>query len=68
MLSGSRFASVLVNAVRKIDSTLATSPQDFGESRYDPMRVGFEHPFGIEFEVMNDVRTVVVHDIWRTDQ
>jgi hypothetical protein len=39
--------------------------ESFGESRYDKMRIGFLNPLGVDFEVMDDLRTVVVHDVWR---
>jgi hypothetical protein len=32
------------------------------------MRIGFVEPPGIQFEVMDDVRTVIVHDVWRIDR
>ena len=32
------------------------------------MRVGFVFPLGVQFEVMDDVRTVIVHDVWRIDR
>jgi hypothetical protein len=30
--------------------------------------VGFVHPLGVQFEVMDDVQTVIVHDVWRIDR
>ena len=39
----------------------------FGESRYDAVRVGFVLPLGVQFEVFDDVRTVIVYDVWRID-
>lgn len=61
-------AHVLAEAARTIDQHLLSSPNSFGESRYDTMRVGYEFPFGVQFEVLNDVRSVIVHDIWRIDR
>ena len=58
-------ASVIAGAVREIDALLLDSPDAFGESRYDKMRIGFLHPLGVDFEVMGDLRTVVAHDVWR---
>jgi plasmid stabilization system protein ParE len=55
-------------AAREIDRHLAADPNAFGESRYDTVRVGFAHPLGVQFEVMDDVRTVIVFDVWRIDR
>jgi hypothetical protein len=63
--STERFASVIADAVREIDGLLLDSPDAFGESRYDAMRIGFVNPLGVDFEVIDDLRTVVVHDVWR---
>jgi hypothetical protein len=51
--------------VRDIDAVLLDLPDTLGESRYDQTRIGFLHPLGVDFEVMDDLRTVVVHDVWR---
>jgi hypothetical protein len=55
-------------AVRIVNQHLAENPHEFGESRYHAIRVGFVNPFGVQFEVMDDVQTVVVHDLWRIDR
>jgi plasmid stabilization system protein ParE len=55
-------------AAREIDRHLAANPNAFGESRYDTVRVGFARPLGVQFEVMGDVRTVIVYDAWRIDR
>lgn len=57
-----------VAAARQIDRHLSADPTGFGESRYDTVRVGFVRPLGLPFEVIEDVRTVIVYDIWRIDQ
>ena len=54
-------------ASRAIDVKLATDPADLGQSRVDNVRVAFYHPLGIEFEVLEDVKTVIVYEVWRTD-
>jgi hypothetical protein len=54
---------ILAAAAREIDQQLIAAPKEFGESRYDSMRVGFVFPLGAQFEVMDDVRTVIVHDV-----
>ena len=60
--------SILAAAARQIDQYLIAAPTAFGESRYEAMRVGFVYPLGVQFEVMDDVRTVIVHDVWRIDR
>ena len=60
--------SILAAAARQIDHHLLTDPTKFGESRYDTVRIGFVYPLGVQFEVMDDVRTVIVHDVWRIDR
>jgi len=62
--SSEPLAFVIVGTVREIDARLFDSPYTFGESRYESMRIGFIYPLGVEFEVMDDIRTVVVHDVW----
>jgi hypothetical protein len=58
---------VIAAAAREIDRQLATKPWRFGESRYDDVRIGFVRPLGIQFEIFDDVRTVIVYDVWRID-
>jgi len=65
--SSVRFAIYLSSIVRTIEGSLIASPLTFGESREGEMRVAINPPLAIDFEVMKDVRTVVVHKIWRTD-
>jgi hypothetical protein len=57
----------LAAAARRIDECLASNPFAFGESRYDTLRVGFELPLGIDYEVLEDVRTAIVYHVWRID-
>jgi hypothetical protein len=59
---------VITAAAREIDRILFAAPAAFGESRYDTVRIGFARPLGIHFEVMEDVRTVVVYDVWTIDR
>jgi len=58
----------VVRAVREIDFWLARGPLDFGESRYDTVRVGFVAPIAVQFDVLADPPTVIVLDIWRIDR
>jgi mRNA-degrading endonuclease RelE of RelBE toxin-antitoxin system len=59
--------SRVATAARLIDSQLAKDPIEFGESRYDAVRVAFKRPLGIQYEVLEDVKTVVVYSVWRID-
>ena len=60
--------AVLAEAAREIDRRFIVAPKKVGESRDGDMRVGFVDPLGVQFEVMQDVKTVIVHDVWRTDR
>lgn len=44
---------------------LARHPLDFGESRYDTVRIGVVAPLAVLFDVLDDPPTVIVLDIWR---
>jgi hypothetical protein len=68
LLRNSPERELLAAVVREIDQCLIADPSAFGESRYDTVRVGFVRPLGVQFEVMDDVRTVIVYDVWRIDR
>lgn len=55
----------LVRVVREIDVWLARDPLDFGESRYDTVRLGVVAPLAVLFDVLDDPPTVIVLAIWR---
>ena len=55
----------IATAAREIDQRLIAAPLEFGESRYDTVRVGFVRPLGVLYDVLADVRSVVVYDVWR---
>jgi hypothetical protein len=57
----------IAGAAREIDRRLLTAPLLFGESRFEAVRIGFAHPLAVHFEVLDDVRTVVVYDVYRID-
>jgi hypothetical protein len=59
--------SPCASAARNIDVFLSSNPIEFGESRYDTVRIGFVRPLGVQYEVLEDVRTVIVYDVWRID-
>lgn len=57
--------SELIRVVREIDFWLARDPLDFGESRFDTVRIGFVRPLAVLFDVLDDSPTVIVLDIWQ---
>jgi hypothetical protein len=57
----------IAHAARDIDKYLTVDALSFGESRYDTVRIGFVWPLGAQFEVLEDVITVIVYDVWRID-
>lgn len=57
--------TALVTASRNIDAQLRSDPYEFGESRQANVRIGFERPLAVQFEVLDDVRTVIVFDVWQ---
>jgi hypothetical protein len=68
LLQASAEPAKLVAASREIDRHLAADAVAFGESRYDQVRIGFVRPLGVQFEVLDDVGTVIVFDVWRIDK
>ena len=65
LILGAEESSDLIRVVREIDVWLARHPLDFGESRYDTVRIGVVPPLAVLFEVLDDPPTVIVLDIWR---
>lgn len=57
--------SELIRVVREIDFWLARDPLDFGESRFDTVRIGFVRPLAVLFDVLDDSPTVIELDIWQ---
>ena len=68
ILSNSAERARLAAAAREIDRCLVADPLSFGETRYETVRVGFVLPLGVQFEVLDDVHTVIVYDVWRVDR
>lgn len=66
LLAVSGEAAALVEAARQIDQQLHLNPNDLGESRHENIRIGFLGPLALEFEVLEDVTTVIVFNIWNT--
>jgi hypothetical protein len=55
----------LIRVVREIELWLARDPLDFGESRFDTVRLGVVRPLAVLFDVLDDPPTVIVLDIWQ---
>ncbi|MBM3955410.1 MAG: hypothetical protein FJ309_12465 [Planctomycetes bacterium] len=55
----------LIRVVREVDFWLARDPLDFGESRFDTVRLGVVRPLAVLFDVIADPPTVIVLDIWQ---
>ena len=51
--------------LREIDFWLARGPLEFGESRFENVRLGVTAPFAVLFEVLDEPATVIVIDVWR---
>ena len=65
LIRGEDEGSGLIRVVREIDVWLARDPLDFGESRYETVRLGVVPPLAVLFDVLDDPPTVIVLDIWR---
>jgi len=63
-----RLKFLLGDTVRMISQKLMWKPHAFGESREAGYFVGFVQPLAISYQIHDDVRTVVVIGIWRTDR
>lgn len=51
-------------AVRPVEDKLRNAPAEFGESRGEEYRVGFESPLGLNFDVDAQRRVVWVLHVW----
>jgi hypothetical protein len=58
----------LIRIVREIDFWLARDPLNFGESRFDTVRLGVVRPIAVLFDVLDDPPTVIVLDIWNFER
>ncbi|MCC7083553.1 MAG: hypothetical protein IT427_00935 [Pirellulales bacterium] len=55
--------AALVSVLRELEYWLKWNPADFGESRYENVRVAFTAPLGVEFEILEDPPTVIVMNL-----
>lgn len=65
LIAASTDQKTLIHVVREVDFWLARTPLDFGESRYESVRLGVVRPVAVLFDVLEDPPTVIVLDIWR---
>jgi len=55
------------DATAWLESRLAMIPRELGESRESPAhRVLYHPPLGIEFEIIEDDKRVIVQGVWST--
>ena len=59
--------SEVTRAANSIDQELERAPETLGESRSKGLRVHFEAPLGILFQVRSDLKLVEVVHVWRFD-
>jgi hypothetical protein len=52
-------------AARAIDKRLVHDPRNFGESREANTRIAFHEMLAVEFEMLDDVQTLIVFNAWR---
>lgn len=64
LIAGATDENALIRVVREIDFWLARAPMNFGESRFDDVRLGVVRPIAVLFDVLDDPPTVIVLDIW----
>jgi len=59
IITAANAATDLIRVVREIDYWLARDPLDFGESRFDTVRLGVVRPLAVLFDVLEDPPTVI---------
>jgi hypothetical protein len=64
LYTGSAEPEALTEAADTVDAQLHRNPHEFGESRQESVRIGFQGPLGILCEVLEDVKTVIVFNVW----
>jgi hypothetical protein len=64
MLADQAARRAITEATQQIDRQLTTDPFGSSESRTEALRILFESPLGISFEVDQDGRTVQVAGVW----
>jgi len=64
LITAANDQKTVIRVLREIDFWLARDPRDFGESRFDTVRLGIVKPVAVLFDVLDDPPTVIVLDIW----
>jgi hypothetical protein len=64
LITAANDQKTVIRVLREIDFWLARDPRDFGESRFDTVRLGVVKPVAVLFDVLDDPPTVIVLDIW----
>ena len=67
-VTGSADFILVGSAAKELEGQLVSNPYDVGESRDRGTRVGFVKPLAVQYEVIDDVATVIVFGVWRTDR
>ena len=57
----------MMRAFETMDRWLSRWPLNIGESRIENVRVAFEKPIAVQYEVLKDPPTVIVYAAWRTE-
>jgi plasmid stabilization system protein ParE len=59
-----RDREAISSAAKMIDDLLRDDPLAQGESRFANVRVMFARPLGVEYEVVEDTKRVIVLNVW----
>ena len=57
--------AAITHAARALDRRLAVNPVEQGESRPNELRIGFELPLGVLYEIHEDQRLIQVVAVWK---
>jgi len=68
LIEDSHDPQLIALTAKQIDRLLHDDASNFGESRYDSVRIGFVHPLAVQIDLLEDVSTVIVDVVWRTDR
>lgn len=64
----SRERSPVTSAAARIDDDLREDPHTKGESRSGSVRILINRPLGVQYEVIEEDRTVYVLSVWTTER
>lgn len=60
--------ALIAAAARALNTFLTRDPLNLGESRLGDVGIAFVNPLAVEFEVLDDVKTVIAYETWRTSR